>query len=69
MNYDLDQVQMVIVQNDLYTVTPEWRRTVLQWLYDHQNRETGLWGPRSRSGRLMKKDLNNTASVMKAFMD
>lgn len=53
----------------LYNVSPQAKEALLQWFYDNQDSETGLWGPKSKSGRLMKKDLSNTISIMKAFVD
>lgn len=60
----------VITENNLYNFSPEWRQALLQWFYDNQDSETGFWGPRSKySGRLLRQDLTNTASVLKAFVD
>jgi hypothetical protein len=54
---------------NLYRFSPEWKMTLLEWFHDNQDPETGFWGPRSRSsGRLVKLDLNNTASIVKAFV-
>ena len=42
----------------------------MTWFYDNQDPETGFWGPRSRkNGKLLKIDLNNTSSIIKAFVD
>lgn len=30
----------------LYTFSPEWKQALLQWCYNNQDEETGLWGPR-----------------------
>jgi hypothetical protein len=60
----------VLVRNNLYSFSPEWKEAMLQWFYTHQDPETGFWGPRSRrSGKLLKLDLDNTASIVKAFVD
>ncbi len=59
----------VVTNYKLYTVSPEWNHALLQWFYDHQDPETGLWGPKSKKGKLLKKDTMNTASIMKAFID
>jgi hypothetical protein len=54
----------------LYTFSPEWKQALLAWFYGFQDAETGLWGPKSRNdGRLLKRDLNNTSSIIKAFVD
>lgn len=53
----------------LYNVSPEIKEALLQWIYDNQDPETGLWGPKSKSGKLMKKDVSNTISIMKVFVD
>ncbi len=60
----------VLVRNNLYTFTPEWKQAMLQWFHTYQDPETGFWGPKSRgSGKLLKLDLDNTASIVKAFVD
>ncbi|GBF34227.1 hypothetical protein DCCM_3339 [Desulfocucumis palustris] len=60
----------VIGEHNLYNFSPEWKQTLLQWFYDNQDRRTGFWGPRSRtSGQLLKRDLTNTASIIKTFID
>lgn len=69
INYDAKRVNLVVQEHNLYRFSDEWRRTLLRWFYDHQDPETGLWGPKSKGGRLLKRDLNNTASIMKAFVD
>lgn len=68
-NYDPNKYDMIIQQNHLYEFSPEWRQAFLQWFYDFQDAETGLWGPKSSSGELLKKDLNNSASILKTFVD
>ena len=69
IHYDENEVQMVIGKHNLYSFSPEWRNTLLRWMYEHQDPETGLWGPKSKSGKLQKRDLSNTASILKAFVD
>lgn len=60
----------VIEEKGLYKFSDEWKQSLLAWFYDNQDPETGFWGPRSRgSHKLLKKDLTNTASVIKAFVD
>lgn len=60
----------VMGENNLYHFTPEWKQTLLQWFYANQDPQTGFWGPKSRTrGKLLKKDLNNTASIIKTFID
>ena len=59
----------VIKTHNLYNITPEWDAALLKWFYDTQDPATGLWGPRSRSGKLRKKDTMNSASILKAFID
>lgn len=60
----------VIGEEHLYDFSEEWKQALLQWFYDNQDSETGFWGPKSRyNGRLLRKDLTNTASVIKAFVD
>ena len=56
--------------NGLYRFSPEWKQALLQWFYDNQDSVTGFWGPKARkNGRLLKTDLTNTASIIKAFVD
>lgn len=69
ISYNEDEVDLVIQKNNLHNFSPEWRQTLLEWFYENQDPETGLWGPKSKAGKLLKKDLNNTASIMKAFVD
>ncbi len=59
----------VVEKHGLYPVTPEWKKALLKWFYDNQDPATGLWGPKSKDGKLVKKDTMNTASIMKAFVD
>ena len=58
-----------VEKHKLYDVTPEWKKELLKWFYDNQDPATGLWGPKSKSGKLVKKDTMNSASIMKAFVD
>jgi hypothetical protein len=60
----------VIRENKLYDFSPEWKQALLQWFYDNQDPQTGFWGPKSRvSGKMLRKDLTNTASIIKTFVD
>ncbi len=60
----------VLVRTRLYTLSPEWKQAILQWFHARQDPETGMWGPKSRgSGKLLTLDLDNTASIAKAFVD
>lgn len=59
----------LVEKYNLYYFSPEWKRTMLRWFYGVQDQETGLWGPKSKSGKLLMKDLNNTSSILKAFRD
>lgn len=60
----------VMQEHNLYNFSPEWKQSLLQWFYANQDQETGFWGPKSRtSGQLLRKDLTNTASIIKAFVD
>ncbi len=57
-------------RNNLYSFSPEWKHAMLKWMYDFQDSTSGMWGPKSkRTGKLLKYDLNNTASILKAFRD
>lgn len=66
---DPRHAENLIEKLELYTFSDQWKQTLLQWFYDAQDPETGLWGPKSKSGKLLKKDLSNTASILKAFKD
>jgi hypothetical protein len=60
----------VMGEHNLYNFSSEWKQALLQWFYANQDPQTGFWGPKSRtSGQLMKKDLTNTASIIKTFID
>lgn len=59
----------IVEKHGLYDVSPEIKQTLLQWFYEKQDAETGLWGPMSKNGKLMKKDLSNSISILKAFVD
>ena len=59
-----------ISKNNLYTFSSEWKESLLKWFYNNQDPETGFWGPRFKKSRqLLSPDLNNTASIIKAFVD
>ncbi len=62
-------VELLIQKHNLYDFTDEWRYSFLEWMYNFQDPETGLWGPKSKSGKLLKRDLSNTSSIIKAFVD
>lgn len=64
-----NEADFVIQNNQLYQFSPEWKQAMLRWFWEHQDPETGLWGPKSQHGKLMKKDVNNTASILKAFVN
>lgn len=60
----------LIEELNLYNYPPEWQTALLQWFYDNQDPQSGFWGPKSRSsGQILKKDLTNTASIIKTFID
>ncbi|MBN1498890.1 MAG: hypothetical protein JW982_01930 [Spirochaetes bacterium] len=59
----------VVMKYNLYPVTPEFQQTMIKWFYDWQDAETGLWGPKNKNGKLMKKDISNTASILKIFVN
>ncbi|WP_027183214.1 hypothetical protein [Desulfovibrio inopinatus] len=69
VHYRPEDADRLIEKHDLYHFSPEWKHAVLQWFYEAQDPETGLWGPKSPSGKLLKLDLNNTSSILKAFRD
>ena len=60
---------LVFERNGLYHFPGGWKRTMLRWFWENQDPGTGLWGPKSKDGRLWKKDVSNTSSILKAFVD
>ncbi len=62
-------VELLIQRHNLYNFSDSWRYSFLEWMYNFQDSKTGLWGPKSKSGKLLKRDLSNTASIIKAFVD
>jgi hypothetical protein len=57
-------------RNNLYSFSPEWKHAMLKWMYDFQDSTYGMWGPKNKNtGELLKYDLNNTASILKAYRD
>ncbi len=62
--------ESAIGENNLYEFSPEWKETLIQWFYDNQDPKTGFWGPMSKNSKtLLIKDLTNTSSIVKAFVD
>ena len=60
----------VIARNSLYGFSPEWKQAMLAWMYEFQDQETGLWGPKDKdTGVLRKADVSNTYSIVKKFRD
>ncbi len=55
---------------NLYTFSPEWKHTMLKWMYNFQDTTSGMWGPKNKkTNELRKFDLNNTKSIVKNFRD
>jgi hypothetical protein len=55
---------------NLYTFSPEWKDAMLKWMYNFQDSTSGMWGPKNKkTGQLLKYDLSNTASILKAYRD
>jgi hypothetical protein len=54
----------------LYAFSPAWEKALLEWFYDAQDPVTGYWGPRLRSGKLLKGgDLLGTEKIFGLFAD
>ena len=55
----------------IYSMSPEWKRTYLQWCYDNQDSETGLWGAKSRSTNKLVDggDLTDSEKMLSKFVD
>jgi hypothetical protein len=64
-NYDL------LERNKLYSFSPEWKASLLQWFYLNQDSKTGFWGPRLRnSGEMLNRgDLGPTYKLVSLFVD
>lgn len=59
----------IVKEYNLYNMPDETKKTILKWFYNNQDSSTGLWGPKSKNGKLMKKDVMNSVSIMKIFVD
>lgn len=59
----------IIDKYGLYKMPPETKKAILKWFYANQDPSTGLWGPKNKKGELVKKDTENSASIIKAFVD
>lgn len=59
----------VIAKYKLYPFSYEWQKCLIKWFYDSQDPKTGLWGPKSKNGKLRKLDTMNTASILRTFVD
>lgn len=58
----------VIERNNLYNFSPEWKHAMLKWMYEFQDAETGLWGPKNKkTHKLLKLDISNTYSIVKKY--
>lgn len=57
-------------RTNLYRFSPEWKHTMLKWMYDFQDPATGMWGPKNKkTNKLTKFDLHNTALILRAYRD
>jgi len=55
---------------NLYHFSPQWKQAMLKWMYDFQDTASGMWGPKNkRTKELRKYDLNNTKSIVKIYRD
>jgi hypothetical protein len=54
-----------------YSFSSEFKHAFLQWFYDNQHPDTGLWGPRDlNSGELIDGgDVGDSGKVIKMFVD
>ncbi|MGD9152736.1 MAG: hypothetical protein PVG30_03645 [Gammaproteobacteria bacterium] len=59
----------VIDKYGLYKMPSETKKAILAWFYANQDPSTGLWGPKNKKGKLVKKDTQNSASIVKSFVD
>lgn len=60
-----------IARLNLYTFSPELKKALLKWFYEHQDSKTGFWGAKLRSnGQLLNSgDLVATEKITKLFVD
>ncbi|MBN1788572.1 MAG: hypothetical protein JW806_09305 [Sedimentisphaerales bacterium] len=66
-DWDIDGA---VTRNNLYNFSDDYKTALLKWFYDNQDPATGYWGPKNRrTGRSAKIDLDNTASLIKLFVD
>lgn len=58
-------------RHHLYFFSPEWKHSLVEWYYNHQDLETGFWGPKLRnSGKLLNSgELGSTYHIAKLFVD
>jgi len=56
---------------DLYCFSSQWKRTYLQWCYDNQDEETGLWASRlRRTNKLLDGgNLTDSEKMISKFID
>ena len=56
---------------NIYSFSPQWKRAYIQWCYDNQDEETGLWGSRlRRSGKLLDGgSLTDSEKIISKFID
>jgi hypothetical protein len=60
----------VLTRNKIYSFSYEWKYAFIKWMYEFQDAETGMWGPKFRkSKKLAVIDLDNTASLLKQYRD
>jgi len=54
----------------IYSFSPEWKQVYLQWCYDNQDEETGLWGSRLRTNNKLLNggDLTDSEKMIKKFI-
>jgi hypothetical protein len=55
----------------LYHFSPQWKRAYLQWCYDNQDEETGLWASRlKRTNKLLNGgNLTDSEKMISKFVD
>ncbi len=56
---------------NIYSFSPQWKRAYIQWCYDNQDEETGLWGSRlRRTGKLLDGgSLTDSEKIISKFID
>lgn len=68
--FNVTNSHKILEKHNLYQFSPEWKHTLLKWMYEFQDSTTGLWGPKyKKSEKIAKYDLHNASLILKIFRD